>query len=203
MPWPITPLAPVTSTTRPDRSGKSFTISDRSGCFGTVCTRAMDDLHIRPARPDDLAALTQELGQRPFFANRIAKQESGLGVLLTAWRTGKPIGDVYLWLEPAEEPEIRLHLPDTPLLTHLEIQAAHRSQGFGRLLIAAAEQWLTERGHHGVALAVEVTNEGAAKLYDRLGYQEWPYPPVRCYSLTDGNGRRKVEICRILVKNLP
>lgn len=162
----------------------------------------MRDLHIRPACAADLTALVKELDQEPYFADRLARQHDGHGVLLALWRGDHAIGDVYLWLEPAEEPEIREHLPGVPLLTHLEIRADHRHQGLGTALIRAAEHELTVRGHRHVALAVEVTNSGAAKLYDRLGYREWPHPPIRCYSLTDANGIRQVEICRILVKPL-
>lgn len=162
----------------------------------------MRDLHIRPASTTDLAALARELGQRPYFADRLARQRDGRGLLLTAWRAGRPIGDVYLWLEPAEEPEIREHLPGIPLLTHLEIHADHRHQGTGTKLIQAAERELATLGHDRVALAVEVTNHGAANLYHRLGYREWPHPSVRCYALADGQRPPRVEICRILVKPL-
>lgn len=162
----------------------------------------MRDLTIRPARPDDLTSLIQRLGQARFFADRLDRQTDQRGVLLTAWRAGLVIGDVYLWLEPAEEPEIREHLPGTPLVTHLEIHPEHRRQGVGTSLIGAAEQLLTVAGHDQVALAVEVTNRAAAKLYTRLGYQEWPHPPVKCYSPGDDNGHRRVEICNVMVKPL-
>jgi len=162
----------------------------------------MRPLHIRAARPTDLAALTRSLGQRPFFVDRLARQETGRGLLLTAWHDDRPVGDVYLWLEPAEEPEIQIFLPGTPLLTHLEVRADRRARGMGTALIAAAERELVALGHDTVALAVELKNLRAARLYRRLGYDDWDHPPVRCYSLTDSNGQRHAEICRILVKPL-
>ncbi|HEX2130330.1 MAG TPA: GNAT family N-acetyltransferase [Actinophytocola sp.] len=162
----------------------------------------MRTLQIRVARSAELATLTRELGQRPFFLDRLARQEDGRGLLLVAWHGDRPVGVVYLWWEPAEEPELRLHLPGTPLLTHLEVHADHRARGMGSALIEAAERELVRRGHAAVALAVEVTNDRAARLYRRLGYADWDQPPIRCYSLTDGNGQREVEICRILVKPL-
>ena len=162
----------------------------------------MRDLTIRPARPDDLTPLTRRLGQGRFFADRLDRQSRARGVLLTAWHAGLVIGDVYLWLEPAEEPEIREHLPGTPLVTHLEIHPEHRRIGVGTSLIGAAEQLLTAKGFDEVALAVEVNNRAAAKLYTRLGYQEWPHPPVKCYSPGDVNGHRLVEICNVMVKPL-
>jgi GNAT superfamily N-acetyltransferase len=158
-------------------------------------------LHIRRARPTDLDVLIRELGQRRFFTDRLARQSAGRGMLLTAWRGARPIGVLYLWLEPAEEAELRTHLPGTPILNHLEIHADHRGGGTGTKLMRAAERRLRKLGFGQVALAVEVTNKRAARLYARLGYVDWPYPTIRCYSLTDG-ARRAVEICRIMVKPL-
>jgi GNAT superfamily N-acetyltransferase len=158
-------------------------------------------LHIRRARQADLDILVRELGQRRFFADRIDRQSTGRGMLLTAWHDADPIGVLYLWLEPAEEAELRSRLPGTPILNHLEIHADHRGGGMGTKLMQAAERRLRKLGFGQVALAVEVTNDRAAALYTRLGYADWPYPTIRCYSLTDG-ARRAEEICRIMIKPL-
>ena len=162
----------------------------------------MPDLRIRPAERTDLAALTEELGQRPFFTDRLDRQADGRGLLLTAWLRNRPIGDVYLWLEPAEEQPIRDHLPGTPLLTHLEIHPDHRKRGTGTQLISAAERVLADRGHPQVALAVEQHNFDAMRLYRRLGYREWAHSTVECLALSDGNTPPKAETCRIMVKQL-
>ncbi|MFL6126233.1 GNAT family N-acetyltransferase [Actinophytocola sp.] len=162
----------------------------------------MRNLRIRRAHPADLDTLVRELGQRRFFADRFARQAGRRGTLLTAWRGNRPVGVLYLWLEDAEEDELREHLPKTPILNHLEIHPDHRGQGIGTRLITAAERRLRMLGCREVALAVEVTNGRAARLYKRLGYEDWPHPAVRCYSLTESNGERDVEICRILVKEL-
>ncbi|WP_143229547.1 GNAT family N-acetyltransferase [Actinophytocola xanthii] len=146
--------------------------------------------------------LVAELGQGAFFADRLARQADGRGMLLVAWHRRRPVGDVYLWWERAEEPELQIFLPGTPLLTHLEVHVDHRARGTGTALVAAAERELGRRGHRAVALAVELGNIRAGRLYQRLGYRDWPHPPIRCYSLTDGRGRREAEICRILVKAL-
>lgn len=162
----------------------------------------MDELHIRRARTADIEVLVRELGQRRFFDDRISRQNEHLGMLLAAWRDRRPIGVIYLWLEDAEEPELREHLPDTPILNHLEIHPEHRSSGAGTRLIEGAERRLRKLGFSQVALAVEIGNRRAARLYRRLGYQEWSHETVQCYSLTDGVGERRIEICQILVKTL-
>lgn len=162
----------------------------------------MNNLRVRRARPEDVEVLVRELGQQRFFDDRMARQHKHLGMLLTAWRGRSPIGVIYLWLEEAEEAELRAHLPDTPILNNLEIHPDHRGRGVGTKLIRAAERRLRMLGFDRVALAVEVTNGRAARLYRRLGYAQWPHPHVRCYSLTDSQGKRHVEICRIMVKTL-
>lgn len=164
--------------------------------------RAMGNLRIRRARPTDLDVLIRELGQRRVFDDRISRQKRGLGMLLTAWRGVRPIGVLYLWLEDAEEPELRRHIRGTPILNHLEIHPDFRGGGTGTKLIKGAERRLRMLGFDEVALAVEVTNRRAARLYARLGYREWPHSTVRCYSPTDGDSQGAVEICWIMVKPL-
>jgi len=162
----------------------------------------MGNLRIRRARVSDLEILVREFDQRRVLDDRISRQKRGLGMLLTAWRGARPVGVLYLWLEEAEEPELRQHIPGTPILNHLEIHTEHRGGGMGTKLIKAAERRLRMLGFDQVALAVEVTNQRAERLYARLGYREWPHSTVRCYSLTDSHGQRAVEICRIMVKAL-
>jgi GNAT superfamily N-acetyltransferase len=163
----------------------------------------MGSLQIRRARRGDLAVLPAELGPPYYFLDRFDRQEQGLGALLVAWRDDRPIGVLYIWLEPAEEPEIREHLPGTPLLTHLEIHTRHRKQGTGTKLLEDAERRLRLLGHRRVALAVEENNNHAARLYTRLGYEEWPHPTVKCYAIADKEGNLEIEFCRVLVKTLP
>jgi ribosomal protein S18 acetylase RimI-like enzyme len=166
----------------------------------------MVDVQIRPARVADLAILTGTFGDDDFFEDRLARQRAGRGVLLSAWADEKPIGDVYVWLEAADEAEVREHLPGVPLLNHVEVHPDHRNQGIGTELVWAAERLLAERGHDRVALAVRIDNIDAYRLYARLGYRVWQHPPVECMyeiRLPDGSRKRCPEICYMLVKPLP
>jgi GNAT superfamily N-acetyltransferase len=153
-------------------------------------------------RAGDLASLTRRFGQRRFFADRLSRQDAGRGVLLTAWHENVMVGDVYLWLEPAEEPEIEQNLKGVPLVTHLEVHPDHRRKGFGTLILGAAEWLLASWGYSEVALAVEVTNTEAERLYVRLRYENWSHPRVICYSPADRDGHRLPEICNVMVKHL-
>lgn len=162
------------------------------------------ELEVRPARHGDLPALATALGRPTLFADRLNRQRADLGLLLAAWLDGGPIGSVYLWWEPAEEPEIRQHLPGVPLLMQLEVLAGHRNRQVGSSLLVAAEHVLARRGHRRAALAVEVSNEAAARLYARHGFRQWDRPPVLCHTHEDlrAGGGPATELCHILVKTL-
>nr|WP_042192042.1 GNAT family N-acetyltransferase [Kibdelosporangium sp. MJ126-NF4]CEL20447.1 acetyltransferase [Kibdelosporangium sp. MJ126-NF4]CTQ97672.1 acetyltransferase [Kibdelosporangium sp. MJ126-NF4] len=165
----------------------------------------MSGVRIRPATDADLVVLISALGDEDFFADRLARQTSDHGVLLTAWEHDTPIGAVYVWLERAEEAEIREHLPGVPLLNHVEVRSGYRNRRIGTKLVIAAEKLLVERGHTRVALAVRTDNPDAYRLYERLGYEQWPHPPVECrydVRLPDGTRKRCVEICHMMVKRL-
>jgi ribosomal protein S18 acetylase RimI-like enzyme len=147
------------------------------------------------------------LGQRTYFADRLRRQAAGRGVLLACWLDDLPVGVAYLWLEPADEPEIRRDLPGVPLLQHLEVHPEYRRQGIGTEVVLAACHYLRRLGHQRVALAVDVANHEAMSLYTRLGFEERDGPPVRCYIdptlATDGVGAGpEFDLCSILVKVL-
>lgn len=150
-----------------------------------------------------MTAIVDVLGHAAFFADRIDRQQRDRGLLLTAWEDDRPVGAVYVWREPADEPEVRDHLPGVPLLNRLEVVERRRNDGIGTRLVEAAERLLTDSGYGTVALAVEETNVDAARLYKRLGYQDWQRGHVTCYSEeTDEYGLRIPEQCVILVKSL-
>ncbi|AHH99610.1 hypothetical protein GCM10010174_18140 [Kutzneria viridogrisea] len=165
----------------------------------------LDAVQVRQARTEDLGALVEALGEEDFFADRLARQRAGRGIQLTAWLRGTPIGGVYLWWDPAEEPEVRRHLSGVPLLNHVEVCARHRNRGVGTRLVLTSERLLRERGFDRVALAVRIDNPDAGRLYQRLGYQVWPHPPVICryeVKLPDGTRKQCSETCDMLVKPL-
>ncbi|WP_037362960.1 GNAT family N-acetyltransferase [Amycolatopsis orientalis] len=166
----------------------------------------MGDVSIRPAELPDLAALAEILGDPGFFEDRLTRQAKGLGVLFTAWCSARPVGAVYLWLEDAEEPPIRGHLPGVPLLNHLEVAPEARNRGIGAALVRAAEDYLVGHGHALGALAVRTDNTRAARLYRRLGYHDWGHGTVVCYAervSPDGRTVFEAERCHVLVKRLP
>ena len=163
------------------------------------------NIDVRIARPENLPVLVSFFGQREYLVDRLARQEAGLGLLLTAWVEERPVGGVYLRMEPAEEPEIRQHLPGVPLLNHLEVLEEWRGRGIGTRLVTEAEQLLSEAGKDRVALAVEVSNSDAERLYVRLGYVHWKHPPATCFTeimAEEGRHTSYPETCFVLSKYL-
>jgi GNAT superfamily N-acetyltransferase len=135
---------------------------------------------VRPAAEAELPALVENLEQRLYFIDRLARQRLGRGALLVAWLDGAPVGDVYLRLEGPDEDDLD-DLRDVPLLTHLEVLPAHRKRGIGSLLMARAEAIAWRQGYDRVALGVTEDNTDAIRLYLRRGYTLWRPDPIETY----------------------
>ena len=90
-------------------------------------------------------------GQEWVFADYLDRQRRGLGDLLVAWADGRPVGDVFLWRAPSDQPAVREKQPDTPVITHLEVAPAWQRRGIGSALLEAVERLAFEHGH-GVGL---------------------------------------------------
>lgn len=165
----------------------------------------MSEPHVWRARSADLPPFAAALGDGGFLIDRWMRQRKDRGVLFFAWLGPRPAGSVYLWLEEAEEPPIRRHLPGVALLTHLQVHPELRKLGVGAALVDAVEEHLIELGHERVALAVRTDNPAAARLYDRLGYEDWGQGMVTCYAqvtLPNGGILEVPERCHVLVKDL-
>lgn len=165
-------------------------------------TRTMNDLVVKRAAPADLEPLVKALGDATYYADWLARQDEGRGELLIAFLHDRPVGAIYLWLEDADESELRERLPGVPLLRHLRVLRSRQRQRIGTTLIGIAEDRLRTLGHTKVALAVDVSNIGAARLYARLGYTDWTFGEISCSPLATPNGNRSMDICSVLVKPL-
>ncbi|MEV4319820.1 GNAT family N-acetyltransferase [Actinocrispum sp. NPDC049592] len=164
-----------------------------------------DGLRFWTALHADRGALVRAFGDEDFIADRLARQDRGHGQLLTAWLHEQLVGEVYLWMGEADEPEIRRHLPGVPLLNHVEVRSDLRNRRIGRRLVDAAERRLYGFGYDRVALAVRTDNYGAKRLYERLGYQDWGHSTVKCWyeeRLADGERKQATETCHVMVKKL-
>ena len=59
-------------------------------------------------------------------------------------------------------------------LYYVAVAPSERRRGLGRALVAAAEEWLRQRGVPKVHLMVRETNQAVASFYQRLGYDSMP-----------------------------
>jgi ribosomal protein S18 acetylase RimI-like enzyme len=161
---------------------------------------------VQRANEADLHALTASLDQPLFFANRLARQEEGRGVLLVAWYEGAPVGDVYLRLEPPDEPELLRSMPDVALLTHLEVLPTHRKQGIGSRLMEMAEHTAAREGFSRMALGVTDDNTDAIRLYRERGYQPGDPQRINTYReiyRADGSVETEPDgTCLVFVRHL-
>jgi GNAT superfamily N-acetyltransferase len=59
-------------------------------------------------------------------------------------------------------------------LYRLAVRPEQRGQGYGRALLAAAEQWLAARGLVKIELLIRDTNAALKPYYERFGYEHTP-----------------------------
>ncbi len=58
------------------------------------------------------------------------------------------------------------------IISHLLVLAGFRDQGLGTAFVEEAERLIKEAGAGHCTLMVEKVNEGAVRLYERLGYRK-------------------------------
>ena len=129
---------------------------------------------VRVAESDDVDMLRETLGptHHEFFRGRFPLQDAELGEILMAFLADRPVGAVFISWDLADEPEVREHLAEVPMVFHLHVAPEHRHRGIGRELLRQAEERLRKRGHDRVLLGVDKSNRVARQLYQWLGYTQ-------------------------------
>ncbi|MEV5971232.1 GNAT family N-acetyltransferase [Streptomyces sp. NPDC051921] len=166
----------------------------------------MDRTEIRPCRAEDLPLLDRHLptpGAPTRHADRLARQDAGLGTYLIAWRDGLPAGNGQVRWDGCAAPEVRAAVADCPELNGLDVREDLRGQGLGTALIRAAEGLSRERGRALLGLGVAHDNPRAAALYARLGYAPVTVYTDR-YAYTDAAGvpHDRADAATFLVRRL-
>jgi ribosomal protein S18 acetylase RimI-like enzyme len=96
------------------------------------------------------------------------QMQEGDVAIFVAEQDGQVAGYVYAGLEPQSWKELR----DAAGFIHdVIVDAAGRRTGMATALVEAAAQWLKQRGAPRVLLWTASPNEGAQRLFERLGFR--------------------------------
>ncbi len=135
-------------------------------------------VEVRPCTVEDIEGLRRG-DWRPrdmrHHEERWESQQRQEAVYLLAWRGAELVGSVTLLLRSKYE-VVRRVIEDAAEMNALE--ARPQGQGIGTAIIQAAELEGARRGAPIIGLAVEVQNDGARRLYERLGYAHWGHGRV-------------------------
>ena len=128
---------------------------------------------MRRAQPSDAAAVAALAAQLGYpvtpeeISDRLAHllDDADSVVLVAADARDRPLGWVHARLHRSLESAASVRIGG------LVVDDAHRSQGIGRDLLRAAEDWARERGVARMTLYSRQTRERAHRFYDREGYR--------------------------------
>ncbi len=88
-----------------------------------------------------------------------------------AWAGSDPVGHAHVaWKETT------LGVPE---IGDVFVRPELRGRGVGTELSEAAERLAHTRGHRQISISASIANEGALRLYRRLGYRDAGLPPQR------------------------
>ena len=92
-------------------------------------------------------------------------------VVLAVEAGGRYVGRVTLRHAWGDETSIiEKDFPGLPQINALEINENYRRQGLATMLVTAAENEARRQGFSMIGLGVEISNEPAKRLYEKLGY---------------------------------
>lgn len=147
---------------------------------------------VREIRADDLPAFLEASPSTASMGPYLLRQQSnGIGTALLAHHREQLVGYVELcWTWPPEARNLHVFTP-------------RRNQGFGTLLLAAAEVAASARAD-ALQLRVGTQNPEARRLYDRLGYTATGEFEETTYSFIDETGAQQTatEVDEFMVKRL-
>ena len=97
---------------------------------------------------------------------------------------------------------IEKDFPGLPQINALEIDENYRRQGLATMLIAAAENEARRQGFSMIGLGVEISNEPAKKLYEKLGYSYQQVGGSDTYDFLFGKPNPQTYKLRLMTKSL-
>ena len=116
---------------------------------------------------------------------------------------GRYVGRVTLRHDWGNETSIiEKDFPGLPQINALEIDEDYRRRGLATMLIAAAENEARRQGFSMIGLGVEISNEPAKKLYEKLGYSYRQVGGSDTYDFLFGKPNPQVYKLRLMTKSL-
>jgi ribosomal protein S18 acetylase RimI-like enzyme len=107
-----------------------------------------------------------EEGYARFLTSQLTRDDD---VVFVAERAGEVIGYVFAGIEPRSWKELR---DEAGFIHDVLVTEAARGTGAGERLVEAAAEWLVARGVKSVMLWTAAKNEGAQRLFERLGFRK-------------------------------
>lgn len=126
----------------------------------------------RPARSDEADALSQLVADA--YTHYIARMGKPPGPMLDDY--ARRIADGQAWVLEADHVIAGLIVlednGDTLLLDNVAVSPVAQGKGYGRILIAFAEEEALRRGHGALRLYTNVHMTENVTLYERLGFRQ-------------------------------
>jgi [ribosomal protein S18]-alanine N-acetyltransferase len=121
----------------------------------------------------------------------------GQGTYLVAWDDAEPVAHAHIsWTGT------KLGVPE---IQDVFVREDRRRRGLGRAVTLAAEQFAAARGTTQISLGTSIDNDGARRLYERLGYRDSGADPERVHgTIMIRTGPLEVDDTIVyLIKDLP
>ena len=124
-------------------------------------------------------------------------------VVLAVEVDGRYVGRVTLRHDWGDETSIiEKDFPGLPQINALEIDEDYRRRGLATMLIAAAENEARRQGFSMIGLGVEISNEPAKRLYEKIGYSYQQVGGSDTYDFLFGKPNPQVYKLRLITKSL-
>ena len=131
----------------------------------------------------------------------LSKQKKA--VVLAVEAGGRYVGRVTLRHDWGDETSIiEKDFPGLPQINALEIDEDHRRRGLATMLITAAENEARRQGFPMIGLGVEISNELAKRLYEKLGYSYQRVGGNDTYDFLFGKPNPQTYKLRLMTKSL-
>jgi GNAT superfamily N-acetyltransferase len=133
-------------------------------------------IEVRRARLADVPRLAELSGQLGYPATtkemtqrmrRVLKEKHGACFVATKCVDGQVIGWIHVSATPLME------VPARAEINGLVVEETIRSQGAGRLLLDAAEEWAKKHGAKSMSVRSNVLRERAHQFYERNCYEHY------------------------------